>query len=155
MDAGPLRRLHALSDGEHTLLLYRTRRQSRKYEPRDDNAYYHCGRTPPDAAIIDNVAKDGTTVNGTAEAGSTVSIYDPAGSTRAPRLPEKITTSAHAESGSRPTASASPEARAYSRTPSGNIGPATEFAASDSRKYPAQPTIATVTDERWRRYQAA
>lgn len=82
-----------LSDGEHTFTVEQSDKAGNTSRVTTTPTII-VDTTPPDAAIIDNVAKDGTTVSGTAEAGSTVSIYDPAGITWAPRLPEKITTSA-------------------------------------------------------------
>ncbi|SUG76660.1 VCBS repeat-containing protein [Salmonella enterica subsp. enterica] len=99
--------------------------------------------TPPDAAIIDNVAKDGTTVSGTAEAGSTVSIYDPAGN----YLGSTITgENNHFSITLNPAQTHGERLEARIQDAVGNIGPATEFTASDSQ-YPAQPTILTVTDD--------
>ncbi|EDR8530439.1 BapA prefix-like domain-containing protein [Salmonella enterica] len=99
--------------------------------------------TPPDAAIIDNVAKDGTTVSGTAEAGSTVSIYDPAGN----YLGSTITgENNHFSITLNPAQTHGERLEARIQDAVGNIGPATEFTASDSQ-YPAKPTILTVTDD--------
>ncbi|HCL5073306.1 TPA: BapA prefix-like domain-containing protein, partial [Salmonella enterica] len=97
----------------------------------------------PDAAIIDNVADDGTTVSGTAEAGSTVSIYDPAGN----YLGSAITgENNHFSITLNPAQTHGERLEARIQDAVGNIGPATEFTASDSQ-YPAQPIILTVTDD--------
>lgn len=97
----------------------------------------------PDAAIIDNVADDGTTVSGTAEAGSTVSIYDPAGN----YLGSAITgENNHFSITLNPVQTHGERLEARIQDAVGNIGPATEFTASDSQ-YPAQPIILTVTDD--------
>ncbi|MEM0570017.1 BapA/Bap/LapF family large adhesin [Salmonella enterica] len=97
----------------------------------------------PDAAVIDNVADDGTTVSGTAEAGSTVSIYDPAGN----YLGSAITgENNHFSITLNPAQTHGERLEARIQDAVGNIGPATEFTASDSQ-YPAQPIILTVTDD--------
>lgn len=97
----------------------------------------------PDAATIDNVADDGTTVSGTAEAGSTVSIYDPAGN----YLGSAITgENNHFSITLNPAQTHGERLEARIQDAVGNIGPATEFTASDSQ-YPAQPIILTVTDD--------
>ncbi|HCM1962068.1 TPA: BapA prefix-like domain-containing protein [Salmonella enterica subsp. salamae serovar 56:l,v:z39] len=97
----------------------------------------------PDAAVIDSVADDGTTVSGTAEAGSTVSIYDPAGN----YLGSAITgENNHFSITLNPAQTHGERLEARIQDAVGNIGPATEFTASDSQ-YPAQPIILTVTDD--------
>ncbi|EDV4563223.1 BapA prefix-like domain-containing protein [Salmonella enterica subsp. enterica] len=97
----------------------------------------------PDAATIDNVVDDGTTVSGTAEAGSTVSIYDPAGN----YLGSAITgENNHFSITLNPAQTHGERLEARIQDAVGNIGPATEFTASDSQ-YPAQPIILTVTDD--------
>ncbi|EEJ5120797.1 BapA prefix-like domain-containing protein [Salmonella enterica] len=97
----------------------------------------------PDAATIDNVADDGTIVSGTAEAGSTVSIYDPAGN----YLGSAITgENNHFSITLNPAQTHGERLEARIQDAVGNIGPATEFTASDSQ-YPAQPIILTVTDD--------
>ncbi|HDI4959167.1 TPA: BapA prefix-like domain-containing protein [Salmonella enterica] len=97
----------------------------------------------PDAAVIDNVADDGTTISGTAEAGSTVSIYDSTGN----YLGSAITGDNNQFSITlNPALTHGERLEARIQDAVGNIGPATEFTASDSQ-YPAQPIILTVTDD--------
>ncbi|EKH5595302.1 BapA prefix-like domain-containing protein [Salmonella enterica] len=96
----------------------------------------------PDAAVIDNVADDGATISGTAEAGSTVSIYDSTGN----YLGSAITGDNNQFSITlNPALTHGERLEARIQDAVGNIGPATEFTASDSQ-YPAQPIILTVTD---------
>ncbi|EJD2376272.1 BapA prefix-like domain-containing protein, partial [Salmonella enterica] len=97
----------------------------------------------PDAAVIDNVADDGATISGTAEAGSTVSIYDSTGN----YLGSAITGDNNQFSITlNPALTHGERLEARIQDAVGNIGPATEFTASDSQ-YPAQPIILTVTDD--------
>ncbi|EEE5063786.1 BapA prefix-like domain-containing protein [Salmonella enterica subsp. houtenae] len=97
----------------------------------------------PDAAVIDNVADDGTTISGTAEAGSTVSIYDSTGN----YLGSAITGDNNQFSITlNPALTHGERLEARIQDAVGNIGPATEFTASDSQ-YPAQPIILTMTDD--------
>lgn len=131
-----------LSDGEHTFTVEQSD-QAGNVSRVTTTPTIIVDTTPPDAAAIDNVAKDGSTVSGTAEAGSTVSIYDPAGNYLGSAITGdnnqfNITMNPAQTHGERL------EARIQDAV--GNIGPVTEFTASDSQ-YPAQPIILTVTDD--------
>ncbi|EKD5485844.1 TPA: BapA prefix-like domain-containing protein [Salmonella enterica] len=131
-----------LSDGEHTFTVEQSD-QAGNVSRVTTTPTIIVDTTPPDAAAIDNVAKDGSTVSGTAEAGSTVSIYDPAGNYLGSAITGdnnqfNITLNPAQTHGERL------EARIQDAV--GNIGPVTEFTASDSQ-YPAQPIILTVTDD--------
>ncbi|MBX0089681.1 BapA/Bap/LapF family large adhesin [Salmonella enterica] len=131
-----------LSDGEHTFTVEQSDKAGNASRVTTTPTII-VDTTPPDAAIIDNVAKDGTTVSGTAEAGSTVSIYDPAGN----YLGSTITgENNHFSITLNPAQTHGERLEARIQDAVGNIGPATEFTASDSQ-YPAQPTILTVTDD--------
>lgn len=131
-----------LSDGEHTFTVEQSDKAGNTSRVTTTPTII-VDTTPPDAAIIDNVAKDGTTVSGTAEAGSTVSIYDPAGN----YLGSTITgENNHFSITLNPAQTHGERLEARIQDAVGNIGPATEFTASDSQ-YPAQPTILTVTDD--------
>ncbi|EGZ6665938.1 BapA prefix-like domain-containing protein [Salmonella enterica subsp. enterica serovar Panama] len=131
-----------LSDGEHTFTVEQSDKAGNVSRVTTTPTII-VDTTPPDAAIIDNVAKDGTTVSGTAEAGSTVSIYDPAGN----YLGSTITgENNHFSITLNPAQTHGERLEARIQDAVGNIGPATEFTASDSQ-YPAQPTILTVTDD--------
>ncbi|WP_251990098.1 Ig-like domain-containing protein, partial [Salmonella enterica] len=131
-----------LSDGEHTFTVEQSDKAGNTSRVTTTPTII-VDTTPPDAAIIDNVAKDGTTVSGTAEAGSTVSIYDPAGN----YLGSTITGgNNHFSITLNPAQTHGERLEARIQDAVGNIGPATEFTASDSQ-YPAQPTILTVTDD--------
>lgn len=131
-----------LSDGEHTFTVEQSDKAGNTSRVTTTPTII-VDTTPPDAAIIDNVAKDGTTVSGTAEAGSTVSIYDPAGN----YLGFTITgENNHFSITLNPAQTHGERLEARIQDAVGNIGPATEFTASDSQ-YPAQPTILTVTDD--------
>ncbi|CHA51159.1 VCBS repeat-containing protein [Salmonella enterica subsp. enterica serovar Typhi] len=131
-----------LSDGEHTFTVEQSDKAGNASRVTTTPPII-VDTTPPDAAIIDNVAKDGTTVSGTAEAGSTVSIYDPAGN----YLGSTITgENNHFSITLNPAQTHGERLEARIQDAVGNIGPATEFTASDSQ-YPAQPTILTVTDD--------
>lgn len=131
-----------LSDGEHTFTVEQSDNAGNTSRVTTTPTII-VDTTPPDAAIIDNVAKDGTTVSGTAEAGSTVSIYDPAGN----YLGSTITgENNHFSITLNPAQTHGERLEARIQDAVGNIGPATEFTASDSQ-YPAQPTILTVTDD--------
>lgn len=131
-----------LSDGEHTFTVEQSDKAGNVSRVATTPTII-VDTTPPDAAIIDNVAKDGTTVSGTAEAGSTVSIYDPAGN----YLGSTITAeNNHFSITLNPAQTHGERLEARIQDAVGNIGPATEFTASDSQ-YPAQPTILTVTDD--------
>lgn len=130
-----------LSDGEHTFTVEQSDKAGNTSRVTTTPTII-VDTTPPDAATIDNVAKDGTTVSGTAEAGSTVSIYDPAGN----YLGSTITgENNHFSITLNPAQTHGERLEARIQDAVGNIGPATEFTASDSQ-YPAQPTILTVTD---------
>ncbi|EAW9075485.1 biofilm-associated protein BapA, partial [Salmonella enterica] len=131
-----------LSDGEHTFTVEQSD-QAGNVSRVTTTPTIIVDTTPPDAAAIDNVVKDGSTVSGTAEAGSTVSIYDPAGNYLGSAITGdnnqfNITLNPAQTHGERL------EARIQDAV--GNIGPVTEFTASDSQ-YPAQPIILTVTDD--------
>ncbi|EAM6398095.1 BapA prefix-like domain-containing protein [Salmonella enterica] len=131
-----------LSDGEHTFTVEQSDKAGNTSRVTTTPTII-VDTTPPDAATIDNVAKDGTTVSGTAEAGSTVSIYDPAGN----YLGSTITgENNHFSITLNPAQTHGERLEARIQDAVGNIGPATEFTASDSQ-YPAQPTILTVTDD--------
>ncbi|EGN1030608.1 BapA prefix-like domain-containing protein [Salmonella enterica] len=131
-----------LSDGEHTFTVEQSDKAGNTSRVTTTPTII-VDTTPPDAAIIDNVAKDGTTVSGTAEAGCTVSIYDPAGN----YLGSTITgENNHFSITLNPAQTHGERLEARIQDAVGNIGPATEFTASDSQ-YPAQPTILTVTDD--------
>lgn len=131
-----------LSDGEHTFTVEQSDKAGNTSRVTTTPTII-VDTTPPDAAIIDNVAKDGTTVSGTAEAGSTVSIYDPAGN----YLGSTITGENNQFSITlNPAQTHGERLEARIQDAVGNIGPTTEFTASDSQ-YPAQPTILTVTDD--------
>ncbi len=131
-----------LSDGEHTFTVEQSDKAGNTSRVTTTPTII-VDTTPPDAAIIDNVAKDGTTVSGTAETGSTVSIYDPAGN----YLGSTITgENNHFSITLNPAQTHGERLEARIQDAVGNIGPATEFTASDSQ-YPAQPTILTVTDD--------
>ncbi|WP_080211959.1 BapA/Bap/LapF family large adhesin [Salmonella enterica] len=131
-----------LSDGEHTFTVEQSDKAGNVSRVTTTPTII-VDTTPPDAAIIDNVAKDGTTVSGTAEAGSTVSIYDPAGN----YLGSTITgENNHFSITLNPARTHGERLEARIQDAVGNIGPTTEFTASDSQ-YPAQPTILTVTDD--------
>ncbi|HAD4587926.1 TPA_asm: BapA prefix-like domain-containing protein [Salmonella enterica subsp. enterica serovar Typhi str. CT18] len=131
-----------LSDGEHTFTVEQSDKAGNASRVTTTPTII-VDTTPPDAAIIDNVAKDGTTVSGTAEAGSTVSIYDPSGN----YLGSTITgENNHFSITLNPAQTHGERLEARIQDAVGNIGPATEFTASDSQ-YPAQPTILTVTDD--------
>lgn len=131
-----------LSDGEHTFTVEQSDKAGNTSRVTTTPTII-VDTTPPDAAIIDNVAKDGTTVSGTAEAGSTVSIYDPAGN----YLGSTITgENNHFSITLNPAQTHGERLEARIQDAVGNIGPATEFTASDSQ-YPAQPTILTMTDD--------
>ncbi|QIL22231.1 BapA prefix-like domain-containing protein [Salmonella enterica subsp. enterica serovar Adjame] len=131
-----------LSDGEHTFTVEQSDKAGNVSRVTTTPTII-VDTTPPDAAIIDNVAKDGTTVSGTAEAGSTVSIYDPAGN----YLGSTITgENNHFSITLSPAQTHGERLEARIQDAVGNIGPTTEFTASDSQ-YPAQPTILTVTDD--------
>ncbi|HAD4418436.1 TPA_asm: BapA prefix-like domain-containing protein [Salmonella enterica subsp. enterica serovar Typhi str. CT18] len=131
-----------LSDGEHTFTVEQSDKAGNASRVTTTPTII-VDTTPPDAAIIDNVAKDGTTVSGTAEAGSTVSIYDPAGN----YLGSTITgENNHFSITLNPAQTHGERLEARIQDAVGNIGPATEFTASDSQ-HPAQPTILTVTDD--------
>ncbi|ELW8651202.1 BapA prefix-like domain-containing protein [Salmonella enterica] len=131
-----------LSDGEHTFTVEQSDKAGNVSRVTTTPTII-VDTTPPDAAIIDNVAKDGTTVSGTAEAGSTVSIYDPAGN----YLGSTITgENNHFSITLNPAQTHGERLEARIQDAVGNIGPTTEFTASDSQ-YPAQPTILTVTDD--------
>ncbi|WP_447346158.1 Ig-like domain-containing protein, partial [Salmonella sp. AM051] len=131
-----------LSDGEHTFTVEQSDKAGNTSRVTTTPTII-VDTTPPDAATIDNVAKDGTTVSGTAETGSTVSIYDPAGN----YLGSTITgENNHFSITLNPAQTHGERLEARIQDAVGNIGPATEFTASDSQ-YPAQPTILTVTDD--------
>lgn len=131
-----------LSDGEHTFTVEQIDKAGNVSNVTTTPTII-VDTTPPDAATIDNVAKDGTTVSGTAEAGSTVSIYDPAGN----YLGSTITGENNQFSITlNPAQTHGERLEARIQDAVGNIGPATEFTASDSQ-YPAQPIILTVTDD--------
>ncbi|EEG1973435.1 BapA prefix-like domain-containing protein [Salmonella enterica] len=131
-----------LSDGEHTFTVEQSDKAGNASRVTTTPTII-VDTTPPDAAIIDIVAKDGTTVSGTAEAGSTVSIYDPAGN----YLGSTITgENNHFSITLNPAQTHGERLEARIQDAVGNIGPATEFTASDSQN-PAQPTILTVTDD--------
>ncbi|EBP9396421.1 Ig-like domain repeat protein, partial [Salmonella enterica] len=131
-----------LSDGEHTFTVEQSDKAGNVSRVTTTPTII-VDTTPPDAAIIDNVAKDGTTVSGTAEAGSTVSIYDPAGN----YLGSTITgENNHFSITLNPARTHGERLEARIQDAVGNVGPTTEFTASDSQ-YPAQPTILTVTDD--------
>ncbi|MEY5259255.1 Ig-like domain-containing protein, partial [Salmonella enterica subsp. enterica serovar Corvallis] len=131
-----------LSDGEHTFTVEQSDKAGNTSRVTTTPTII-VDTTPPDAAIIDNVAKDGTTVSGTAETGSTVSIYDPAGN----YLGSTITgENNHFSITLNPAQTHGERLEARIQDAVGNIGPTTEFTASDSQ-YPAQPTILTVTDD--------
>ncbi|WP_329540118.1 Ig-like domain-containing protein [Salmonella enterica] len=131
-----------LSDGEHTFTVEQSDKAGNTSRVTTTPTII-VDTTPPDAATIDNVAKDGTTVSGTAEAGSTVSIYDPAGN----YLGSTITgENNHFSITLNPAQTHGERLEARIQDAVGNIGPATEFTASDSQN-PAQPTILTVTDD--------
>lgn len=131
-----------LSDGEHTFTVEQSDKAGNTSRVTTTPTII-VDTTPPDAATIDNVTKDGTTVSGTAEAGSTVSIYDPAGN----YLGSTITgENNHFSITLNPAQTHGERLEARIQDAVGNIGPTTEFTASDSQ-YPAQPTILTVTDD--------
>lgn len=131
-----------LSDGEHTFTVEQSDKAGNVSNVTTTPTII-VDTTPPDAATIDNVSDDGTTVSGTAEAGSTVSIYDPAGN----YLGSAITgENNHFSITLNPAQTHGERLEARIQDAVGNIGPATEFTASDSQ-YPAQPIILTVTDD--------
>ncbi|EEJ6338117.1 BapA prefix-like domain-containing protein [Salmonella enterica] len=131
-----------LSDGEHTFTVEQSDKAGNVSNVTTTPTII-VDTTPPDAATIDNVANDGTTISGTAEAGSTVSIYDPAGN----YLGSAITgENSHFSITLNPAQTHGERLEARIQDAVGNIGPATEFTASDSQ-YPAQPIILTVTDD--------
>ncbi|EHK4162741.1 BapA prefix-like domain-containing protein [Salmonella enterica] len=131
----------ALADGENHFTAIAT---NVKGESRESASFTLTIDTlSPDAAVIDNVADDGTTISGTAEAGSTVSIYDSTGN----YLGSAITGDNNQFSITlNPALTHGERLEARIQDAVGNIGPATEFTASDSQ-YPAQPLILTVTDD--------
>ncbi|EAZ1841045.1 BapA prefix-like domain-containing protein [Salmonella enterica] len=131
----------ALADGENHFTAIAT---NVKGESRESASFTLTIDTlSPDAAVIDNVADDGTTISGTAEAGSTVSIYDSTGN----YLGSAITGDNNQFSITlNPALTHGERLEARIQDAVGNIGPATEFTASDSQ-YPAQPIILTVTDD--------
>lgn len=131
-----------LSDGEHTFTVEQSDKAGNTSRVTTTPTII-VDTTPPDAAIIDNVAKDGTTVSGTAETGSTVSIYDPAGNCTGSTITGENN---HFSITLNPAQTHGERLEARIQDAVGNIGPATEFTASDSQ-YPAQPTILTVTDD--------
>ncbi len=120
-----------LSDGEHTFTVEQSDKAGNVSNVTTTPTII-VDTTPPDAATIDNVSDDGTTVSGTAEAGSTVSIYDPAGN----YLGSAITgENNHFSITLNPAQTHGERLEARIQDAVGNIGPATEFTASDSQ-YP-------------------
>lgn len=99
--------------------------------------------TPPAAAKIDEVSRDGTTISGTAEAGANITITDannvPLGSVR-------VDSNGNFTIAIVPAQTHGETLTAHIEDRAGNIGPDSTFDASNSQ-LPTVPVLDTVTDD--------
>lgn len=131
-----------LADGTHTITLIQTDAAG-NISSTTTSPTFTVDRTPPVAAVIDNVSLDGTTVTGTSEAGAIVTVTDgnnvQLGTATADNNGNFTLTldpaKTHAEA-----------LTAHIEDQAGNVGPDTSFEASNSL-VPSVPVLDTVTDD--------
>jgi VCBS repeat-containing protein len=132
----------ALGDGPHTITITQTDLAG-NVSTATTAPTFTVDTTPPDPAIITDIAVNGAAVSGTAEAGSTVSIYD--GNNML------LGTAVVGSNGDftvtlNPAQTQGQSLEARIQDAAGNVGQPTDFTASDSG-FPVQPIIVSVADD--------